>query len=282
MKTLVQFAVVRFMPFAETQEFANVGVVAYAPKIGLVDFKLAPTRFKRVTEFFDDLDGQLFFHAITSFEGELLRIKHFAKKLQGRELVDLMTELTRVREGIMVFGETGAILTANPETVIEQLFDTYVGRNFQNNKEYREAQMVKALRKELTQNLTVKFKELSLNTDYSSFKLPLVAKEANIVKAIKPLAFDQKTPLALADHGDRWISRIKHLINAKAIKDSNFLFAIEKPRSQKDEFQKAFEVVRNGMDELGVHVIPYKSKHEIIEFAHFDVKILSESFNLVH
>jgi hypothetical protein len=37
-----QYAVVRFMPFIETREFANVGVVLIAPKTGKFLFKLAP------------------------------------------------------------------------------------------------------------------------------------------------------------------------------------------------------------------------------------------------
>lgn len=36
MKKLVRFSVVRFMPFTETQEFANVGIVLHVPKDGTV------------------------------------------------------------------------------------------------------------------------------------------------------------------------------------------------------------------------------------------------------
>jgi len=37
------------MPFAETQEFANAGVVIQAPHIGSVLFKLANKRFSHET-----------------------------------------------------------------------------------------------------------------------------------------------------------------------------------------------------------------------------------------
>ncbi|WP_281222783.1 DUF3037 domain-containing protein [Photobacterium sanguinicancri] len=281
MKAVIQFSIIRFMPFAETQEYANVGVIVFSPATGFIDFKLAPPRFKRVSDFFDDLEGKLYSCAIESFHEELDRVKYFAKGMKGAELSNLMNEVTRVREGIMLFGETGAILTSTPNETLEQLFDSYIGRNFKNNREYREAQMVRALRNDLTKSLTIKYKEQSLETDYSPFKLPLVAKEANIVKAIKPLAFDQKTPLALADHGDRWISRVKHLLNADAIKRDNFLFAIEEPRSKKSEFKKAFDAVGMGMKELGVQVVPFKEKDDIIKFAQFDINELSKDFQLV-
>lgn len=51
MKKLVRYSVIRFMPFSETQEFANVGIVIHAPQTGEVQFKLANTRFGRVSQF---------------------------------------------------------------------------------------------------------------------------------------------------------------------------------------------------------------------------------------
>lgn len=281
MKVALQFAIVRFMPFAETSEFANVGVLAFAPKTGFVGYKLAPTRFKRVTDFFDDLEGQLYQQAIANFEEELCYIKNYAKDISGQELVDVMHEVTRTREGLMTFGDLSVMITNDTTLALELLFDRYIGRDFKDTKEYREQQMVRVLRKELISNLTVRYKEQSLNTGFSKFKVPLVAKEANITKAIKPLAFDQKTPLALVDHGDRWISRVKHLLQANTLRDSDFLFTIEEPRSKKDEFLAAFETVHTGMKELGVKVLPYKNKSEILKFAEFDLDNLVDDFQLV-
>jgi hypothetical protein len=45
--TVCQYAVVRFMPFAETREFANVGIVIIAPKLGL---RIAWTPILRVQD----------------------------------------------------------------------------------------------------------------------------------------------------------------------------------------------------------------------------------------
>ncbi|PSU79672.1 DUF3037 domain-containing protein [Photobacterium phosphoreum] len=280
MKVALQFAIVRFMPFAETSEFANVGILAFAPKTGFVSYKLAPARFKRVSDFFDDLEGQLYKQAIANFEDELNYIQNFSKNISGKELVELMHEVTRTREGLMTFGETGAMITDDCHLALEQLFGRYIGRDFKDTKEYREQQMVKALRQEL-KTLTIRYKEQSLDTGFSQFKIPLVAKEANITKAIKPLAFDQATPLALVDHGDRWISRVKHLLQANALNEDNFLFTIERPRNKKEEFVAAFDTVEKGMKELGVKVIPYQNSNEILKFAEFDLDDLVDDFELV-
>ncbi|WP_143871538.1 DUF3037 domain-containing protein [Catenovulum sediminis] len=129
--TLCMYAVVRFMPFAETREFANVGVVVIAPKLGLYDFKLAPKSFKRVNQFFDDLDGVVYRHAIEGFESELTRIRQYLvdHHVYGQNLVDYFKEITRTRESVLHFGEVGTLLTTDIKVATEQLYQRFIGRN---------------------------------------------------------------------------------------------------------------------------------------------------------
>ena len=284
MKTLLQFATIRFMPFAETQEFANVGILAFTPDGQFVDYQLAPNSFKRVNQFFDDLEGKLYKCALTSFEGELKRVKDFCRTMQGQELINFMTEVTRPREGILIFGQLSAILTENPRETLADLFDKYIGRNFQHQKEYREAQMVRALKSNLIKKLpkAIRYKEDKLDVGYAAYTLPLVAKAGNTVKAIKPLAFDQKTTLQLTEHGDRWIARAKHLLNANVIRNENLLFAIEKPKKKKNEFLEAFDVVYKGMQELDVQIVPYNQQKEIVTFAQFEELNNPDNYRLIH
>jgi len=133
------YAVVRFMPFAETREFANVGIVVIAPKLGLYDFKLAPKTFNRVTKFFDDLDGVVYKHAIEGFEEELNRIRNYLvhNHIQGKSLVDYFKEITRTRESVLHFGEVGTMLTDNINVAVDKLFERLIGRNFTESKEYK-------------------------------------------------------------------------------------------------------------------------------------------------
>lgn len=271
MKLALNFTTIRFMPFAETAEFANVGVLVYAPKTGYLDFKLAPRRFKRISNFFDDLDGTLYSTAISTFTSELTYLKQASKGMKGHQLVNFMNEVTRKREGIMVFGETSVIRTGCPEESLLHLYSRFVGRSFASSKEHREQVMLRALRKDLSKFIiNVKYNERELYTGFSKFKLPLVAETKDCIRAIKPLSFNQDKPLQLVDHGDRWISRIKHLIRAKAISKDNFLFTIEKPKYNSDEFINAFKIVDDGMRELGVKVFPFEEKESILEFAKFE------------
>lgn len=281
MKTLVRYAIIRFMPFTQTQEFANVGVIVHAPQLGTVLFKLANKRFGRVSQFFDDLDGTLYSNAITMFEFELKRIQNLAVGMVGKDLALFMDEVTRPREGFLTFSETAALLTDDAlDVVLDGLFQQYVGRNF-NTKEHREALLVKNLRNRLNKISKYKYIKSKVSADYMSFELPLVATDNVTTKAIKPLSFLQETPLKLIDHGGFWISRVKHLLNSNTIEPNNFLFAVEKPSFNDRNLEAAFGSLTDEMGSLGVNVCDVNDMMCIEQFARFDSECAS-NFKLIH
>ncbi|WP_221074756.1 DUF3037 domain-containing protein [Agarivorans aestuarii] len=282
MRHIIRYAVLRFMPFVETREFANVGVLVHAPDIGFVGYKLAEKNFKRVAQFFDEFDHKLYNASLHNFEHELNRVQEFSQSFHGRELASFMDEVTRVREGVMTFGETKTLFTEEePSLVVEQLFSKLIGRSFKNTKEYREAQMARTLKVELFNRLNFQYKEQRLDVPYGRFKLPLVGSQHKVLKAIKPLAFNQKTPLEMVEHGDKWVSRVKHLLNANSIVEDNFLFTVEKPEKLGADCSLAFETVVNGMRELRVNVLQFGDKQKIYDFADFSNVNNVEDFQLV-
>ncbi len=101
MKTLYQYAIVRFLPHAQTGEVANVGIALCAPEQALFEFRLAPARFARVTDFFEDVDGKLYKTTINTVQTELNRVKDYAATVLPRELVAVMQELVRPRETLV-------------------------------------------------------------------------------------------------------------------------------------------------------------------------------------
>lgn len=281
MKNLVRYAIIRFMPFTQTQEFANVGVVIHAPQLGAVLFKLANKRFGRVSQFFDDLDGMLYSNAVTMFEFELKRIQALAFGMAGKDLALFMDEVTRQREGFLTFSNTSALLTDNDlDVVLDDLFQQYVGRNF-NTKEHREALLVKNLRNHLDKTSKYKYTKSKVSADYMSFELPLVATDNLTTKAIKPLSFLQETPLKLIDHGSFWISRVKHLLSSNTIEPKDFLFAVEKPSFNDRNLEAAFRSLTRDMNSLEVNVCDVNDMMCIEKFARFDSENAS-NFQLSH
>ena len=55
----LRYAVIRYMPYLETREFATVGVVAACPKTGYFDYKLTP-RYSRLSHFFREFDVRIY------------------------------------------------------------------------------------------------------------------------------------------------------------------------------------------------------------------------------
>lgn len=280
MKTLLKYAIVRFMPFAETEEFANIGIVAWTPNSNWYGYKLVPDVFPRINHFFDDLDGALFKHAHRYINEELARVAEFAST-NPNQLDSIVTEVTRPREGVMIFGAHGAILTEQPSDTLNQLYQTFIGRVTAPNKEQRERAMVHELKMRLdTLPFNLKYKEKSLDTNFGAVKLPLVAAVGPMVKGIKPIAFNQSTPLQLVDHGEKWVARVRYIIEANSLLPDNFMFAVEAPTSKKSAYRKAYDGVENAMKKLGVHVHQFNDDSQLIDFAKFDAELLREQFQL--
>ena len=81
-KTACQYAIVRFMPYVETGEFANVGILMMAPAASYFGFELLTRRHGRITTFFEELDTKVFCHAMVELKEELERV-HSLLKSQG-------------------------------------------------------------------------------------------------------------------------------------------------------------------------------------------------------
>ena len=54
MTHVARYSIIRFLPYAETEEFANVGIVMVAPTARFLDFQLS-NKWRRLSGFFDKL-----------------------------------------------------------------------------------------------------------------------------------------------------------------------------------------------------------------------------------
>jgi hypothetical protein len=125
------------MPYIETGEFANVGILLWSPKNRSLGFKLLRKKYARITQFFEELDKGLYLKTMANLEAELHRVQGMLKDQAGqfgdndREYgfhKGLFEELIRPRETIVRFSEQRVVLAENPETTLDELYDRYVGR----------------------------------------------------------------------------------------------------------------------------------------------------------
>nr|WP_282444835.1 DUF3037 domain-containing protein [Idiomarina sp. ATCH4] len=264
MNTLCMYATVRFMPFAETQEFGNVGVVVCAPDTGKINFKLARKHFGRVNQFFEDLDGKLFGSALQLLEAELNRLKEFAIDKPGKATAALFQELTRHREGVIFFGGVSTAVVNNIDDKLIDLYEHYVERSFLSEK-YRESIIEQNIRQLLKRENVKDFKAQVLETKLGEFKLPFVKKSANSTRVIRPLAFERKTPLAAYEHAAQWIDRLTRLQHEQIVLPHNMMLAVEKPTDK--GFEEAYFEAVNIASQREIIVANANNSSKILNFA---------------
>ena len=270
MRQVFKYAIVQFMPYAETSEFANVGVLVCSPKTGYLDFKMANPRFARVTKFFDDLDGAVYKAAINTFVDELQLVKKHGAFLKSDNLLDYVVEVTRYRESLLRFSNLRTIASIEPEDILDKLYNRYVARDFL-TKEYREEMMVRAIRKQINQkNIAVKYHQKKMVTELREVNLPLVAEVGDIYRVIKPLAFNQIKTTQLIEHGETWVNRFKYLINDRKLDAGQIMLPVEGPKS-KGKLDLAFKEVINEIKRLDVNVVDFEEEGKIMQFAAADI-----------
>jgi hypothetical protein len=270
-KQAISYAIVRFQPHIETEEFANIGIVLVAPRMSYLDFKLETRRLARVTSFFDSLEATTIRLVLKNYYAELKRIKDIAGHNgngQARfefEVADnaehLFHALTKDREGIIRFSEVRFAMTDNPKGKLEELFDYYVRRNFAGSV-YREGILEKQVRSMLKlKEIDRKFKKRSFGDGIYTATFPFVELiDDKPVKIIKPLFLGQDDPTRILDHSNKWLFTINRL---KKLLPDDIVFAVEGPNGQSSR-QQAFQEAVHLFGNSGIHVVDATKEQELI------------------
>ncbi len=275
MKTACHYAIVRFMPFVETGEFANVGVVLFAPNARYFGFKLLGNRYSRVTHFFEQMDAKVFRAAMHTCKEELVRIDRVLKQM-GTDLrfkaldregtLALWNEVIKPRETMLQFGESRLVLADNAQAKVRELFEYYVERNFV-TPERQEELLERGVRGWLREaRLLEQFHVGVVGNEEYHARFPFVAgPEEHPERVIKPLNLGYEDAARIIDHGGQWIVRVNAL-KKRQLLPGKVLFAVNGP----DDFTARGKAKREVVDELtdtGVIVVPYWQAQSIIEFA---------------
>lgn len=274
-KYVCQYAIVRFLPYLETGEFANVGIVMSCPDAGFFDFKLL-THVRRITTFFEELDAGIYRRARGDFQQELRRIRNFLNPQQGgakdADLAHhLFAELTRPREVMMRFEGVRVVLVEDPAQQLEELFGYYVERNFA-TKTYQEQLLDKMVRKVLVDaKLDKQYQAETVgNADSYHAKFPFVLREGvqglRALKAIKPLHLAHADPAQIYDHGWAWLGKVQKL-RALHVLPGRVLFPVQGPTEADGERFEMFQDIAGQLAANGVQVVATTQAEEIIKFA---------------
>lgn len=118
------YAMLRFLPYPETGEFVNVGVLVSCTQPCLLDFLMETEMPARVKALFPQLDENAFRDAAQAMQREMERLKGMVR--DGKSCQLAFRETVRPRESVLRFGEVKTILTPEPAALTDGLFRKYV------------------------------------------------------------------------------------------------------------------------------------------------------------
>ena len=273
-KFACQYALLRFRPFAETGEFANVGIVLLAPDARFFGFRLLK-KYGRITQFFKELDRKVYLNGRELFKEELDRFAAQMRKLalDGRKAMpdarlagDLFAELVRHRDAILQFDERRIVLAQDPKAKLQELYDYYVERNFV-TKEYQERLLESSIRKLLWRaQVGESYRQEKIGDADFAVNFPFVRmRDGQADRIIKPLYLAQADTNKIYTHGGQWVEKIRRLRKHKALPES-VLLPVTAPALQ-TRAHRAFAEIQDELLAQDVQVVTTADEQLILEFA---------------
>ncbi len=266
-----RYAVLRFAPYSETEEFANVGVVLACPQTGYLGFQLEVRRHKRVTDFFEELPPAVYRQALQLMQAELNRLAQRVAQVPPEQRADftrrVFEQLVHPREAMMRFGTARALLTDDPAAEVHRQFSHYVDRSFA-TPEHLEQVLERRIKVWLSSlGLERPFREARVGDDdlYAKFSL-VQLRGTQPVKIIKPFNLSHDKPVDIYDHGGRWVDKLRRL-RRRNLLPHDVLFALASPPHDGGKRHAAFNEIRSELTELEIVTVDETEQGRIAEFA---------------
>ena len=277
-KKPIQYAIIRFAPFIETGEFANIGVVMFSPMTYEFRYRIERKKTKRVTDFFNDLNKNFLLKSMESLSIELSRISGMLN--QERRSVSIRTssmwnidttrhlfqEITREREGAIKFSEPRTVMSEDINEELDRLFAFYVHRDFVDNT-YPEVVLEKTVRGWLNQTPGVpRFNKEQLGDELYKASFPFVAHgPRGPAGVIKPFFLGQSDPTKIIEHSMMWRNKVDRL---EGFLPNKVLFTIEGPDEIKGHRREAFKEATNTLKSSGkIQLVSFEDKPAILRYA---------------
>lgn len=271
------YAVVRFLPYPETEEFANVGVVLMCPRLGYFDFRLETRRRDRVTAFFPELPPRLFPFGRKEMRAELARVQKLLEKWSGGKenqiicdtgvpyFQDVFRNLTRPREAVFRFSSVGTVMAANPTAELERLFGHFVERQFAQHLDYQEKVMTERVARTLREFHVVGYRAEALGNEDYRVTMPFVwGTSRGDIRGIKPLDLAKTDTTRIIEHGERWVFRVNYLREI-GYNPESFLFPVRLPDDPRKE--KYAQDIRDRLEAMKAKTVRHGERDQIVAFA---------------
>ena len=266
---ICNYAVLRFQPYLDTGEFANLGIIMLCNNGEFLQ-RVETTSRKRVTHFFDKLPPQVFIQARQQFVTELKRTVDLANQHTRQQDIQLniFNDLIEPREAMFRFSKPGTLAADSPSDALDELFNRYVHHDFKHAATPEEQ-----LTKNVTQwlkSLNRRYTEQTLGNDIVRVKMPFVWQEGSKVKqAIKPISFDLDDASRIIEKGDKWLSHLRRLKMSDTA-PQDMVFISQAPTMTTGAQQRAYkEICREMENDFAARILPEQlGKHCVLKAVH--------------
>jgi hypothetical protein len=132
MKTRYTFTILRYIHDPVSGEFANVGIVMYAPEIKFLDSICTPT-YRRLSAYFSGFNGEHFKRMMKHTEALIGDLSHTLAELpfsaEPKSVLDCVARVLPLDDSSLQFCQvTGSGTTADPQLTLNELYERYVER----------------------------------------------------------------------------------------------------------------------------------------------------------
>jgi hypothetical protein len=273
------YAPIRFLPYRETGEFVNVGVVVFCPEIDWFDYRLEMRKKRRAHGFFPELDKGILCNSLDALDIELAckrtanELQIFGNRLSAVEAAartQWFKGLIQRREALLHFGDPGVLLAKDPRDTIKELFGDLVHRQFAHPKEYQEILMRRRLADLLKEWDFPYEKDKAVGDAEFHVKMPFVYIEKDTpVKVLKPFDLDKPDTNEIYNHGDAWVAKLQRLSDRQQL-PKDVIFAVKFP--DKSKRRVAADLICGALAELKVRIVEFGHPEKIREAACIEKK----------
>lgn len=207
-----RYALIRFVPFPETEEFANVGVIAINPITQQFKFRLETNKHKRISDFFQLKEKSLYKSTVLRIKEELLALQDMVES--GSLSAEAgFNGLVRPYQNLVQISKArgGLAQCKDLSLLVDNLYENYVDFAVAKRESAQQRLTEKVAQYVHDLNLEYPFSKQDIGTEEYSVKFPLVQKRFNGNRVIKPLFLGDTDPKVILDRSDKFLSEMKRL-----------------------------------------------------------------------
>jgi len=268
MKQPILYSFVKFKPYIETGEFVNVGLLMCEPEKRKLTYQLVAKNDKRVNNFF--YRSSIFNNIRDTINEELQYITSQVFNCTPQEMATFFHHYIDVKEGIVQYSNAAIGLVDDPQAYFNDLYTKYIhlAGVKPENQETIMVKHFKELFKAEDDVVLSNYRQHTVRGELAKFTLPLALKEENgqeILKAVKPLAFDQIESPSMIEYCDNWVSKINRANEEGLLKKENILFALDTA----DTANKIniLNIIKKTFDNFKIQHIDWNEQNTLLEFA---------------